>query len=105
MGVAALPVLFRDSLANVQRLIAAALFSIALPTTVFAQAADQPAPKSSASPEMAENCPGLVAADRPRVIPAAFDLAALNADQVRLDRKSTRLNSSHLSVSRMPSSA
>src|SRR6202035_1369095 len=30
------------------------------------------------------NCPGLVAADRPRVIPAAFDLAALNADQVRL---------------------
>jgi L-ascorbate metabolism protein UlaG (beta-lactamase superfamily) len=83
MGVAALPVLFRDSLADVQRLIAAALFSIALPTTVFAQAADQPAPKSSA-PEMIENCPGLVAADRPRVIPAAFDLAALNADQVRL---------------------
>jgi L-ascorbate metabolism protein UlaG (beta-lactamase superfamily) len=33
---------------------------------------------------MAQNCPGLVAADRPRVIPAAFDLAALNADQVRL---------------------
>ena len=33
---------------------------------------------------MAQNCPGLVAADRPRVIPAAFNLAALNADQVRL---------------------
>ncbi|MGA7433351.1 MAG: MBL fold metallo-hydrolase [Xanthobacteraceae bacterium] len=31
-----------------------------------------------------ENCPGLVARDRPRVIPAAFDVAALNADQVRL---------------------
>ena len=84
MGVAALPVLFRDSLANVQRLIAAALFCIALSTTVFAQAADQPAPKSFAPPEMVENCPGLVAAHRPRVIPAAFDLAALNADQVRL---------------------
>ena len=33
---------------------------------------------------MAQNCPGPVAADRPRVIPAAFDLAALNTDQVRL---------------------
>jgi len=33
---------------------------------------------------MRENCPGLVAADRPPVIPAAFKLAALNADQVRL---------------------
>jgi L-ascorbate metabolism protein UlaG (beta-lactamase superfamily) len=84
MGVAALPGLFRDSLAGVQRLIAAALFSIALPATVFAQAADQPPPKSSAPPQMTENCPGLVAADRPRVIPAAFDVAALNADQVRL---------------------
>jgi L-ascorbate metabolism protein UlaG (beta-lactamase superfamily) len=38
-----------------------------------------PAPK----PEMAQNCPGLVALDRPRVIPAAFRLA-LNPDQVRV---------------------
>jgi L-ascorbate metabolism protein UlaG (beta-lactamase superfamily) len=38
-----------------------------------------PAPK----PEMVENCPGLVAADAPRAIPAALQLA-LNADQVRL---------------------
>ena len=33
---------------------------------------------------MREACPGLVAGDRPRVLPAAFKLAALNADQVRL---------------------
>jgi L-ascorbate metabolism protein UlaG (beta-lactamase superfamily) len=38
-----------------------------------------PAPK----PEMAQNCPGLVALDRPRIIPAAFRLA-LNPDQVRV---------------------
>jgi len=38
-----------------------------------------PTPK----PEMVENCPGLVAADAPRAIPAALQLA-LNADQVRL---------------------
>src|SRR5262245_3795420 len=37
----------------------------------------------AAKPEMVENCPGLVAADRPRVIPAALKLA-LNSDQVRL---------------------
>ena len=33
---------------------------------------------------MRENCPGLVAADRPRAQPAAFKLAALKQDQVRL---------------------
>jgi L-ascorbate metabolism protein UlaG (beta-lactamase superfamily) len=41
----------------------------------------QPAP---AKPEMAENCPGLVASNEPRLIPAAFQLAALNPDQVRI---------------------
>ena len=34
-------------------------------------------------PEMMENCPGLVAADRPKVVPASFQLA-LNSDQVRI---------------------
>src|ERR1700743_898615 len=38
----------------------------------------------TAKPEMTEACPGLVAAHPPRIIPAAFDLAALDADQVRL---------------------
>ena len=49
-----------------------------------------PAPRPGANaaapakPEMAENCPGLVASDEPRVIPAALRLAALNPDQVRI---------------------
>jgi L-ascorbate metabolism protein UlaG (beta-lactamase superfamily) len=38
----------------------------------------------TAKPEMMENCPGLVAADRPRVIPAAFRVAQLKFDQVRI---------------------
>ena len=36
---------------------------------------------------------------------AAFVLSMVSARDARLDRKSTRLNSSHLAVSRMPSSA
>ena len=40
-----------------------------------------PAPK----PEMAESCPGLIAQRPPFVQPAAFRLAALNADQVRIN--------------------
>ena len=35
-------------------------------------------------PEMTENCPGLVARDRPRAIPAAFRMAALAGDEVRI---------------------
>jgi len=42
------------------------------------------APPVSAKPEMSESCPGLVASSGPRLIPAAFRLAALNPDQVRL---------------------
>jgi L-ascorbate metabolism protein UlaG (beta-lactamase superfamily) len=57
-----------------------------------AQTADAPAPKPDApaapSSDMSQNCPGLVAnhapGDRPRIIPASFDVAALNADQVRI---------------------
>jgi L-ascorbate metabolism protein UlaG (beta-lactamase superfamily) len=41
-------------------------------------------PPAPVKPEMAENCPGLVASDEPRVIPAALRLAALNPDQVRI---------------------
>ena len=42
------------------------------------------APQPEAKPEMTESCPGLVAAASPRPIPAAFRLAALAADQVRI---------------------
>ena len=47
------------------------------------QAAAQPAPPS-AKPEMRENCPGMVAGMPPRAIPAAFNVAALAGDQVRI---------------------
>src|SRR3984893_5050764 len=38
----------------------------------------------AAKPEMRENCPGLVASDAPRIVPAALHLAALAADQTRI---------------------
>jgi L-ascorbate metabolism protein UlaG (beta-lactamase superfamily) len=38
----------------------------------------------SAKPEMRESCPGLVASQKPRIIPASLRLAALAADQVRI---------------------
>jgi L-ascorbate metabolism protein UlaG (beta-lactamase superfamily) len=34
--------------------------------------------------EMRESCPGLIASDRPRAVPAAFDFAALPNDRVRI---------------------
>jgi len=47
-------------------------------------AAFEPIQAPAAKPEMTENCPGLVASDRPRVIPAAFRVAQLQSDQVRI---------------------
>jgi L-ascorbate metabolism protein UlaG (beta-lactamase superfamily) len=44
-------------------------------------AAAQPATPTS---ELSDRCPGLVAADRPRVVPAAFRFAALGDGEVRL---------------------
>jgi L-ascorbate metabolism protein UlaG (beta-lactamase superfamily) len=44
-----------------------------------AQAPETP----TAKPEMTENCPGLIASDRPRVLAASFK-TALNEDQVRI---------------------
>ena len=59
--------------------LAAGLIGLALAS---AQAQVQvPAP---AKPEMRESCPGMIASDRPRTIPAAFDLAALAGDRVRI---------------------
>src|SRR5215475_1514668 len=47
--------------------------------------AQTPSPQDAPSkPEMNTGCPGLVATERPRVIPAAFKLAALAPDQVRI---------------------
>jgi L-ascorbate metabolism protein UlaG (beta-lactamase superfamily) len=61
-----------------------ALTATLLLASVGRTPAQTPAP-APAKPEMTENCPGLVASDEPRVIPAAFQaLAALNPDQVRI---------------------
>jgi L-ascorbate metabolism protein UlaG (beta-lactamase superfamily) len=65
--------------------IAAALLSLAPAAIAFAQSPDAPAPKPPAiTSDMSQNCPGLVAATRPRVVPASFNLASLNTDQVRI---------------------
>lgn len=44
----------------------------------------QSAPPLAAKPDVERSCPGLVAQARPPVVPAAFDLAALNPDQARI---------------------
>ncbi|HEX3708907.1 MAG TPA: MBL fold metallo-hydrolase, partial [Pseudolabrys sp.] len=51
--------------------------------SAHAQSAAPSAP-SPVTPEMVQPCPGLVAADRPRMIPAALKLAALDPNQVRI---------------------
>src|SRR3954471_10749078 len=64
-------------------LAALALFA-ALPFAA-AQAQPKPAePRPEPKPEMVENCPGMVAGQPPRAVPAAFNLAALAGDQVRI---------------------
>jgi L-ascorbate metabolism protein UlaG (beta-lactamase superfamily) len=58
----------------------AALALYAFPAAAF-ERVQAPPPK----PEMmTEGCPGAVAYDRPRIIPASFRLAALAGDQVRI---------------------
>src|ERR1700733_7942337 len=70
-------------MAGLGRLLHIAVLALAAATFASlarAQTAPQPAPK----PEVTQSCPGLVAMDRPRAVPAAFQLAALNSDQVRI---------------------
>jgi L-ascorbate metabolism protein UlaG (beta-lactamase superfamily) len=55
----------------------------ALAVLAAGPATAQPAP-TPAKPEMMENCPGLVAGQPPRLIPAAYNLASLAADEVRI---------------------
>ena len=62
--------------------IAVAGLAIVASTHVFAQGA---APvKPEIKPQMVASCPGLVAARPPMLVPAAFRVAALKADQVRI---------------------
>jgi L-ascorbate metabolism protein UlaG (beta-lactamase superfamily) len=60
--------------------ILAAFLLAALPLTAPAFERIQTPPKAEAR----ESCPGLVASTTPRVMPASFQLAALNADQARI---------------------
>ena len=60
--------------------LAASAAFVALPIMPLAA---QTVPAPAQKPEMMENCPGLVAADRPRVLPVDFKVA-LNPDQVRI---------------------
>jgi L-ascorbate metabolism protein UlaG (beta-lactamase superfamily) len=64
-------------------LIAATLAAGAPCSSAFAQTHDAQ-PAEPASPEMRENCPGLVASNSPHLMPAALRMAALNPDQVRI---------------------
>ena len=79
--VGALGLLARIALAAV---VSAAFLNVAIPSDARAQASETPPSQAEPKPEMREACPGLVAGDRPRVLPAALKIAALNADQVRL---------------------
>jgi hypothetical protein len=79
--VGALGLLARIALAAV---LSAAFLNVAIPSAARAQASETPPSQAEPKPEMREACPGLVAGDRPRVLPAALKIAALNADQVRL---------------------
>jgi L-ascorbate metabolism protein UlaG (beta-lactamase superfamily) len=73
-------------LSRLPRTIVAVLAALVAPVFAAFPAAPlvawERAQAPAAKPEMAENCPGLVAAERPRVLPAALRLA-LGSDQVR----------------------
>jgi L-ascorbate metabolism protein UlaG (beta-lactamase superfamily) len=65
---------------NWLKILAAAWTVLTAGTQVHAQDAGPPAAK----PQMAANCPGLVAAHPPAAVPVAFRLAVLNTDQARI---------------------
>jgi L-ascorbate metabolism protein UlaG (beta-lactamase superfamily) len=64
------------------RVMSAACAVVAMSTVQAAAQGSGPAvPPTS---ELADRCPGLVAARTPRLVPASFSLAALQTDQVRI---------------------
>jgi L-ascorbate metabolism protein UlaG (beta-lactamase superfamily) len=72
----------RDILLLAARHAALALAAAASISVAYAQSPAPPVP--APQPEMMQNCPGLVADQTPALTPAAFRLAALDADQVRI---------------------
>jgi L-ascorbate metabolism protein UlaG (beta-lactamase superfamily) len=74
-----------DGFARLLRMLATMAAPVALILAAFGIiAAAQPAQQAAPKQYRARSCPGLIAAARPPVQPAAFGLAALNADQVRI---------------------
>jgi len=67
-------------IAKISTVLLTALVAVVLVSASRTAGAQSP---PAAKPEMVENCPGLVASARPRLIPAAIRLA-LNPDQVRI---------------------
>ena len=67
-------------IAKISTVLLTALVAVVLVSASSTAGAQSP---PAAKPEMVENCPGLVASARPRLIPAAIRLA-LNPDQVRI---------------------
>jgi L-ascorbate metabolism protein UlaG (beta-lactamase superfamily) len=63
--------------------LVASVFAAGFAALAVAPLAAQTMPAPAQKPEMMENCPGLVAADRPRALPVDFKVA-LNSDQVRI---------------------
>ena len=65
------------------KLVLAAVLAAAVAHQASAQGA-APAAPPAAKPEMMQSCPGLIAGHPPAVVPAAYRVAALQADRVRL---------------------
>jgi len=63
-------------------LAALAVPALLLPVWVAAQPAPPAAP--GAKPEMTETCPGMIAGEPARVVPASLQVAALKGDEVRI---------------------
>jgi L-ascorbate metabolism protein UlaG (beta-lactamase superfamily) len=70
----------RDGMGTVLKLALATAAAMIAAGQASTQSATPPAAKT----EMVQSCPGLVASQPPMAIPAAFRVAALQADQVRL---------------------
>jgi L-ascorbate metabolism protein UlaG (beta-lactamase superfamily) len=71
-------------MASAARLLVSACAALVACAGLHVATAQEPTPAPPASSDLSDRCPGLVAADAPRVVPAAFRLAALADGEVRL---------------------
>jgi len=71
-------------MASAARLLGIACAVLAACAGLRIAAAQEPTPAPPATSDLSDRCPGFVAADTPRVVPAAFRLAALADGEVRL---------------------